>query len=400
MKKTTFTLVILCSITSLKAQINFEPGYYIDNENIRKEVFIKNIDWLENPSYFTYRISEASSKQQDISIKDVKEFGVNEGVVFVRKKVQLDQSSSAIGELSRNREAEFELAVIYLKKIVSGKGSLYYYLGNGEKRFFYSVGEEEPIPLVYKKYLARTNKIALNESYKQELKNNLECLNENEFNFGSLKYTIGSLARTFSAYNQCAGSKSIMHDTETRSNKNDDKVKIKVFGGARNNDLTVLNSNQKFEFLPKLGIQFGLEGEFVLNFNRNKWSIITSATYFSQKDEPSLDSDSTNRDYILDYSAIEVAIGGRHSLFINDISRVFVSGYYVLPLNINQKLESASGLYESYDSFESLTSFGAGLGYEMKNLSVELKYIGARSLLNGLRSSYTSLGVAVGYRFY
>ena len=55
-------LLILLAFTLqlFSAQIKFEKGYLITNNGERKEILIKNKDWLNNPTEFTYKIAEST----------------------------------------------------------------------------------------------------------------------------------------------------------------------------------------------------------------------------------------------------------------------------------------------------------------------------------------------------
>ena len=53
MKELKLILVFLLSIT-IQAQIRFEQGYLIDNNNQKQVVLIKNVDWLNNPKSIEY----------------------------------------------------------------------------------------------------------------------------------------------------------------------------------------------------------------------------------------------------------------------------------------------------------------------------------------------------------
>ena len=57
------------------SQISFEKGYYIDNDNKKINCLIKNIDWMNNPTEFEYKLPENDNSKR-ITIRSVKEFGV------------------------------------------------------------------------------------------------------------------------------------------------------------------------------------------------------------------------------------------------------------------------------------------------------------------------------------
>ena len=42
------------------SQINFESGYFINNDGERIDCWIKNVGWGSNPNSFTYRLQEGT----------------------------------------------------------------------------------------------------------------------------------------------------------------------------------------------------------------------------------------------------------------------------------------------------------------------------------------------------
>jgi hypothetical protein len=53
--KKLFLLIILTQISlNCYSQINFEKGYFYNNENKKIECLIKNNDWLNNPTQIKY----------------------------------------------------------------------------------------------------------------------------------------------------------------------------------------------------------------------------------------------------------------------------------------------------------------------------------------------------------
>jgi len=55
MKSAFYCLFILISLNSF-AQINFEKGYLITDQGGKKEGFIKNFEWKNNPKSIEFRI--------------------------------------------------------------------------------------------------------------------------------------------------------------------------------------------------------------------------------------------------------------------------------------------------------------------------------------------------------
>jgi hypothetical protein len=91
MKNKLLLFLIISTILNIHCfgQIVYEKGYYIDNSNQKIECFIKNLDWNNNPTKFMYKLTENGEKNT-LDIKLVKEFGIGDGLKYVRKKVQID----------------------------------------------------------------------------------------------------------------------------------------------------------------------------------------------------------------------------------------------------------------------------------------------------------------------
>ena len=392
-KNVLFTLLAIISL-SLSAQINFEEGYYIDVNNNRKNVLIKNIEWLNNPKSFEY--IENSSEPKTLDISDVKEFGFKDGVVFSRHKVRIDRSSNNVNSLTDFKEPNFVEEIVFLKHIIKGKASLYFFSGYGVKLYFYSIDQQDIKPLVYKRYFNGYGQVVTNAAFMQELKNNMKCISDS-YSFKKLKYRSKSLTNVFKSYNTCENSESYEYDLISKASQKENKVKLWLKAGARRHKLSYIIDDKVVDFENKIEAQFGLEGEFIFKFNRNKWSGLLGLDYFSYKDKISQQIVNDDRFISIDYSGIEISLGARHSFFINEHSRFFLSGYYVVPFNLNQEITRGTSVL--LDNFETLTSFAVGLGYEWKYLSLELRYLSPRSLDRKIKadSQYSNISLILGF---
>jgi len=379
----------------LSAQVNYEPGYYIDNNNDRKEIQIKNIDWLDNPKSIEY-IDDSSTKKT-LSIDDVKEFGINNGVVFSRYIVQIDKSSTNTNSLSNSREPEFEEEQVFLKKIASGRASLFYFSNKNIRQYFYTLNNDTPETLVNKKYLIGTGRVGTNKAYKQQLKTGFKCLTNKNYKYENLVYNAQALLNIFKEYNSCEGSNTQVHNLESEKFQNENKFIFRVKTGGRSNIFSLISENSVIDFPTSIGFQFGLEGEFLFNFNRNKWSALLEISHFSYQDEVLTNSqDSPNQKIDLDYSAIEASLGARHSFFLSDKSRIFINGNFIIPINLNQSLKRATS--PDFEEFVSLSNFAFGIGFEHSKISAEIKYGGPRTLINGLSTKYSNISLTLGYK--
>ena len=119
------------------SQVNFEKAYFIDNENIWTECFIKNKDLYQNPNSFEYKLNQEESVVKIGDINNIKEFEILNSIKFVRNLVKMDVSTSDLGKMKDIREPEWAEKTLFLKVLIEGKASLYEYKDKTKKLFFY-----------------------------------------------------------------------------------------------------------------------------------------------------------------------------------------------------------------------------------------------------------------------
>mmetsp|Transcript_49918 Transcript_49918/g.99372 ORF Transcript_49918/g.99372 Transcript_49918/m.99372 type:complete len:404 (-) Transcript_49918:88-1299(-) len=395
-----FLFVTVFMITCISyAQVVFEPAYYIDNSNSKIEGLIQNVEWVNNPSEIKFKANE-QSESETITIENIKEFGIVNGAVYSRYDVAIDKSSDDNDNLSEVRSPEFENETLLLKKIIEGKASLYYYSGFGVKRFFYTLDDSSVKQLVYKRFQNSGTEIRVNELYKQELKTDLTCATISESTYKNLNYTLSSLTSFFKLYNECSGSTSVVYNQISKRTTSDKNVRLRIKAGARSNSFSFESSGglTTAELPNQIGVQVGLEGEFIFQFNRNKWSALLEATYFNYSDEDRIRISSFDQNVTVEYSGLEVGFGARHSLFLENKSRLFINAGFVVPLSFNQSLtQTVSADFEEFNTAIN-ASFGAGFEYE--DFSVEVRYNTPRNLIDDINASYASYSITVGYAIF
>jgi len=131
-----FISLLIFSTLNTYAQIKFEKGYFIDIQGVKKECYIKNVDWDNNPSKLIYKLSKESEKRTIQSSK-IKAFEIYDYSKFVRVKVKIDTSGTEFGELSSLRNPEWKEDNILLEILVEGKASLYRVSSKKIERYFF-----------------------------------------------------------------------------------------------------------------------------------------------------------------------------------------------------------------------------------------------------------------------
>ncbi|MEO8934951.1 MAG: tRNA modification GTPase [Xanthomarina sp.] len=393
-KQVLFLFAAILSISGY-SQTKFEKGYYIDNSNQKVDCLIKNLDWKNNPTEFEYKLSEDSDNKTG-TIKDVKEFGINNIFKYARHTVLIDKSSNTISEMSTVSNPVFNEEELFLKVLIEGKASLYSYEKGLLKRYFYNKDESEIEQLIFKKYLISANQIGENSRYKQQLWNDLKCETFKISRVEKLNYQKNELVRFFIDYNACNN----QDFTNFNENQNKGMFNLNIRPGLKSSSLSLQNSfsgSKNIDFDKKLGFRLGIEAEFILPFNNNKWAVVIEPTYQYYKTEKQFALYTGS----VDYKSLEFPIGLRHYFFINDNSKIFINALYVFDFSLNSTIEFTTPLSLELNKGNNL-AFGLGYKYNDK-YSLEFRYESKRDLLNDYvnwTSNYNSISFILGYTLF
>lgn len=367
----------------LQAQIEFEKGYYIDDSG-KHETLIKNIDWKNNPSEIEIKASENATPTFK-SISEISEFVIINQAKYIKREVKIDYSSTNLSEISKQRNPEFKTKTVLLKTLIEGDAaSLYTYEESNLKRFFYALPQEEIQPLIYKQFVAEFNdKLLTNASYKQELLNHLKCDNISLTYVENTDYKEADLTRFFIRFHECKNAKYINYKNKTHRNV----FKLNIRPGLIASSLKVIDGTSTYyydtEFDTRVRFRFGVEAEIFLPFNKDKWSLIVEPTYHYHKNETErvfkndYITDPTE-DVTLDYTSIQIPLGVRYYMFLNDDAQIFVNAGYLLDFSISSQIQFQQHNNIDITSENNLV-FGAGFKY--KRLSAEARFGFERDLL-------------------
>lgn len=382
-------------------QISFEKGYFINKDDVKVECLIKNMDWKNNPSSFEYKLSELEEVLTN-EITYVKEFAVYGDFKFVRKTVMFDKADENLSSLSEVGEAEFEERQVFLKVLIEGLASLYFFDDSFSKKYFYSMGDENPSQLMHKKYLVSRIKVKTNNNYKTQLINAFICDDISFSRFDDLIYNKKDLMSIFTDFNNCKKSAYINY---VKARSKSELFNFSIKSGLTISSFSFTESSflvRNYDFGKKENFRIGIEAEIIFPYNKNKWALFVEPTYQSYNSEINkniyLSSDK------IQYKSIEMPIGWRHYIFLNDTSKLFVNASFVFDIpissNISLKTEGRSTVYD----LQTDSSWAFGLGYKIGDrYSVECKFQTTRHPLNGYKnlfSKYTSTTVVLGYTLF
>lgn len=405
MKQLLGIVLILFTATTF-SQINFETGYFISPDGERVNCLIKNYDWLNNPTEITYKFSQMGP-EKTIGLEEFIAFGIDNGATFEKYTVQIDRSPAAISNLVAERYPVFNEETLMLKKLVVGTASLYGYTDQSLIRFFYSMDDGAVQQLVWKKYRISGTKIGENNQFRQELFNAFQCESISQAVFEKVRYQERELIDLFNDYNACING-TVDADPSAISESKKDLFNLVLKGGIRNNNLTVdldpvTNRQNVKEFPSETSVQFGIETEFIFNFNKNKWSALLEAYYYQYnttfRDSRVIIPDivTTLNTYELKYAAIEFIVGGRYSMFVGDQSRIYIMAGLATSLPTENDF-----LFQGESRDEAVVTSNAsfGVGFNYGRFYAEGKLGLNKPLLDSRTSEYNSFSFLLGYSFF
>lgn len=410
MKKYTILLFITVLNFTGYAQTIFEKGYFIGNSGEKTECLIKNIDWKNNPTAFEYKLfDQEESKNADI--KAVKEFEIYNNAKYIRAAVKIDRSSDEINHLNLNRNPIFVEELLFLKVLIEGKANLFYYEDSDLKRFFFNKDNTAIAQLVYKRYMipnSLNSEVGINSLFKEQLRKDLNCPTIAASLFKNLGYNKSSLTHLFTEYNKCYESASVNYENKIKR----DLFNLSLRPRFNNATLSIKNTVQG-SYNNDLGNQsnlgFGIELEYTLPFNNNKWSIAVEPVYQSYKAEKTTNVTNLSGGKLIttvDYSSIELPLSLRHSFFLNKSSKIFINFSYVYDFSSGSTIEFKRADNSIVNSIDvgSDDNFAFGLGYSFKNrYCLELRYQTTREILADYsywNSEYKTTSIIFGYSLF
>jgi len=394
----------------ISAQTTFKNGYFINNENQRKECMIKDLDWKNNPIAIEYK-NTIKSEPTVISINEIKEFGISEESRYLRSLVKIDRSSEKTTELTDQRNPVFNEELLFLKVLVEGKANLYLYEDGNLRRFFFNVDDKPIEQLVFKTYLLNPNLARNNNLYKQQLSNELKSERFESDTFEKLNYEEQALTNLFVFYHE---SQNLMFKKYIQR-KDLDRFNINIRPRIISNSLTFNNTSSSIFYMNydnQINLSLGVEFEVFLPFNNNKWSIFLEPTYQSFSDEKIQNYQSGTSPEIkhaVTYSSIDFHFGLRYYSFLNEDSKLFFNLAAVpnYVLNGTYEITNSTNFY-SYTaySFDLSIVFNAsiGFGYKFKDrYSLEFRYNTPRGLTDNYvvwDTKYNTSALIFGYTIF
>ncbi|MFK8103256.1 MAG: hypothetical protein AB8G15_12050 [Saprospiraceae bacterium] len=418
MKNTLLLLLLTFYITNSFAQQNFEKGYYLDNEGNRIEGLIKQENWVNNPSQFYFTIAD-TIPATTIKITDAQEFGIVNQLKYQRFTLAADVKIKNQANLDFKKSLDPKVQTLFLRVILVGEATLFIYEKDAAEYFFYSLKEAIPEQLVYKRYAPTVDQIKTNNQYRQQIWNNLTCTAWSPVKLTKLKYKQSDLVKIFTQYNQRCGNGGIF----TYVKKPRKAFRLSLRPRWNSGFLSIERQKQSEVIVDRIkqsskpAVQLGLELEYVLSINQERWSIFIEPTYVSYEGTLTgkviFPVDFLGRTYFIirdgkyisTYRVLELPIGFRYHLPIKDKFKLFVNAAYAFEIPFEQKvvseLKGGIGSADLELNSEHITYFGGGINYNHK-FSLEFRYGLKRELVNKRgtwKTYFNSFSIIAGYNF-
>lgn len=403
----------LVSFMQISGQIKYEKGYIINYNGIKTEVLIKNNDWYNTPETFTYKKNESAAEQQGNSTNS-KEFEIYNSNKYIVYNGLADFSSDD-NSLSEKSEPMYKNTSTFIKQLVEGKINLFQYRAENVTKYFFSIDESNMIqPLTYKRYHPNgdESKIAVNNDYIKQLS---EILSDNENSLQLLKktkYKEADLVKLFSLYNGESN-----QDLTEKNNKRTIKFNLSIRPGVNFYTTRIVTNLGEESFPSKTNYRIGVEAEFLLPINKNKWSILIEPTYSAYSNARIIERTS-NPAYTIrmeNFSFMDFKLGIRHYMYLNEKSKFFVnanlnalrlrtSNTKSIDIDLKDEYHDITAAELPLKSSQPLSNFSIGAGYKYDNkYSIEIQYNTPGQLFptginHSFKVSYTS--VILGYNLF
>ena len=383
MKLLTVALFCFFAVVKTHGQAPFEAGYIINNELERTDCLIRNVDWQNNPEEFEYRLSDTAPIQVG-RISEIQEFGVENFSRYVRFEVGIDLSSDKPDELTDQRNPVFTQKQLFLKTLLSGDASLYYYEDGGLRRIFLETADGQIRQLVNRAYRQSSGNLAINEYFRVQLTEALKCPSGENRRAKNLRYSAQNISNFVKEYFICNDLQFVdFSNLGTQAT-----FHLGVKPGIRFYSLEIDDNifqlyDTKIE--GELSYRIGLDLELRLPFNRGKWAIVFEPTY--QQYQASTITEGI-REFEIDYSSIELPIGARYYAYINPNKlSLFFNGFFILDADLG------SSFNVDFLELNSTLNLAAGVGMQVNDrYSLEIRYATGRELIDNRSDFITNYG--------
>lgn len=201
MKKILTIILFVCYVQT-NAQESFLKGYIVNKDNVKTECYIKDEQWKNNPSSFSYKLSK-EGKTITGDKNNIIEFSIPNKFKYKLASIEVDKHIETYADLGKNRIPEYKIETAYLNVVVEGSEvALFELKKTNFLRLFYQKKSGEITLLRFNKYRLKTGKVGRNNSYKIQLSDELSVgCRKMKYD---LPYNASKIGDLIVEYNRCA----------------------------------------------------------------------------------------------------------------------------------------------------------------------------------------------------
>lgn len=414
---TCLLLLIFAGATSTYGKNTLFPGYIITLNNDTLHGFIDYKNWEKNPKHIKFRDSELGADKL-YTPKSILEFSTS-NEIYKSAIVETERSDYKTNELTLSPNLYIVVDTVFLRALIIGEKSLYYFKDERGKDNFYIEQNSNYELLVYKRYLKeeRGKKfIVSNNKYIGQLILYLQnCMEINEL-LSETSYDLKSLVKAFNYYYDCTNAK-----MDFREQENKVKLNFSVIAGATLTSLKFRGEDggpylTEVNYPSSINFTAGLALDVVLLRNFGRWSfnnelIISSYSTQGSYEDYVHDNRYTITDTKLAFTYLKINNMLRTNFPVNKVilyvNLGFSNGFVIASTNYKK---TTSVLFTQVNIVESEAlpnirkheqSLLLGVGGQLGKFSAELRYETGNGMSNymNLRSATQRLFLLIGYKF-
>tara|TARA_R110001606_G_scaffold278896_2_gene427452 strand:+ start:2126 stop:3379 length:1254 start_codon:yes stop_codon:yes gene_type:complete len=382
MKKITSLLLFIAVNTF--AQTTFKKGYFITDNDVKKEVFFKAFN-DEYPNSFFYKEAFNSDNIEEVLAENVTEVNIYNILRFVRKDISFEELEKGMISKKENNTMAFSKTkknVLLKMHIDSENLSLLSYKDKKTDNVYLFLEENKVIKLLEYKIIKKNSKNYILKPFRKFLYQNYRIEGKDQINVGKLRYNEKDLLEYLSSYSASKNIKLKEYKYFIRDFK--DALNINFLVGYSITSQRNLHSFAIYETSFNTNhLHFGASLEFFFNTNSKKSSIISSLIYLtnSESDVQNFSFGSGNQNFSLvknDLNLLSLDFKYRQYFKVRTNHYLYING----GLGLNYSNGNTSYSLNTKDDFISDLTYNTanpffiiGIGYNVNKLSFDFNYI-------------------------
>lgn len=238
--------------------------------------------------------------------------------------------------------------------------------------------------------------------------NELKCDAIKPNQVSNLVYKTKSLEKVFVRYDECTNENYLQYGKKEEY----DAFNLSIRPGVNFSALSLEDegtTRSEIKFDREVSFRIGVEFEYVLPFNKNKWGIVIEPTYQYFKGEKTIPIDNVSGGELetkVDFSSLQIPFGVRYYLFLTERVKLFTNLFYVPLITMNKEVNfyRADGSFINSLEINTKPNFAFGIGANYNNkFNAEIRFFTNQDIVEGYHywgSSFNSLSLIVGFSLF